>query len=57
MSDKRAARGAALLRDAGFERVSVLRGGMQNWKQIGYPVEYKESTSIDHPGHQDSPVA
>lgn len=38
-SDKRSANGAALLRDAGFERVSVLRGGMERWKRSGYPVD------------------
>jgi uncharacterized membrane protein YdjX (TVP38/TMEM64 family)/rhodanese-related sulfurtransferase len=38
-TDKRSANGAALLRDAGFEQVSVLRGGMENWKRSGYPVE------------------
>jgi uncharacterized membrane protein YdjX (TVP38/TMEM64 family)/rhodanese-related sulfurtransferase len=38
-SDKRSVRGAALLRDAGFEHVSVLRGGMGDWKRNGYPVE------------------
>jgi rhodanese-related sulfurtransferase len=38
-TDKRSANGAALLRDMGFEQVSVLRGGMENWKHSGYPVE------------------
>jgi rhodanese-related sulfurtransferase len=38
-TQKRSAAGAALLRDAGFEQVSVLRGGMANWKLSGYPVE------------------
>jgi rhodanese-related sulfurtransferase len=36
---KRSANGAALLRDAGFEQVSVLRGGMEEWKRSGYPVD------------------
>jgi uncharacterized membrane protein YdjX (TVP38/TMEM64 family)/rhodanese-related sulfurtransferase len=48
LSDQRAAKGAALLREAGFERVSILRGGMQNWKQLGYPIELPESAAVDH---------
>jgi uncharacterized membrane protein YdjX (TVP38/TMEM64 family)/rhodanese-related sulfurtransferase len=42
-TDKRSANGAALLRDAGFERVSVLRGGMENWKRLGDPVESQQA--------------
>jgi rhodanese-related sulfurtransferase len=32
----RSARAAAQLRAAGFRHVSVLRGGMENWRQLGY---------------------
>jgi uncharacterized membrane protein YdjX (TVP38/TMEM64 family)/rhodanese-related sulfurtransferase len=42
-SDKRSAKGAVLLRDAGFAQVSVLRGGMENWKRNGYPVESRNA--------------
>lgn len=42
-TDKRSANGATLLQDAGFERVSVLRGGMENWKRSGYPVESQKA--------------
>ena len=38
-TDKRSAGAAALLRDAGFSDVSVLRGGMERWSQSGLPVE------------------
>jgi rhodanese-related sulfurtransferase len=38
-TDRRSARGAALLRDAGFRDVHVLRGGMEGWNQNGLPVE------------------
>ena len=37
-TDKRSANGAALLRDAGFRDVHVLRGGMERWSQNGLPV-------------------
>lgn len=42
-TDKRSVNGAARLRDAGFEQVSVLRGGMDNWKRSGSPVEYQRA--------------
>jgi len=32
----RSARAATQLRAAGFQHVSVLRGGMKNWRQLGY---------------------
>lgn len=35
----RAARGARALRDAGFNRVSVIRGGLKAWIRRGYPLE------------------
>ncbi len=38
-TDKRSARAAELLRDAGLGEVSVLRGGMERWNQIGLQVE------------------
>jgi uncharacterized membrane protein YdjX (TVP38/TMEM64 family)/rhodanese-related sulfurtransferase len=38
-TDKRAAKAAQLLREGGFQRVSVLRGGMEGWQRSGYPVE------------------
>jgi uncharacterized membrane protein YdjX (TVP38/TMEM64 family)/rhodanese-related sulfurtransferase len=37
-TDNRAARGARLLLHDGFERVLVLRGGMENWLRSGFPV-------------------
>jgi rhodanese-related sulfurtransferase len=30
---------AALLREAGFQNVSELRGGVSAWKAMGYPIE------------------
>jgi len=38
-TDKRSAAAAALLRDAGFRNVEVLRGGMEQWNQKGLPVD------------------
>ena len=38
-TDKRSARAAGLLRDAGFSDVRVLRGGMLRWNEAGLPVE------------------
>lgn len=35
----RSARATALLEDAGFSDVRVLRGGMEQWNKIGLPVE------------------
>jgi uncharacterized membrane protein YdjX (TVP38/TMEM64 family)/rhodanese-related sulfurtransferase len=37
-TDKRSARAAGLLRDAGFCDVRVLRGGMVRWSEAGLPV-------------------
>jgi len=39
LTDKRSANAAALLRDAGFEDVRVMRGGMARWNQKGLRVE------------------
>ena len=36
-TDKRSAKAAALLRNAGFRDVRVLRGGMERWKESGLP--------------------
>jgi rhodanese-related sulfurtransferase len=36
---KRSAGAAALLREAGFRDVHVLRGGMKRWHQQGFPVD------------------
>jgi rhodanese-related sulfurtransferase len=38
-TDKRSAKGAALLRDAGFRNLRVLRGGMERWNQNSLPIE------------------
>jgi uncharacterized membrane protein YdjX (TVP38/TMEM64 family)/rhodanese-related sulfurtransferase len=38
-TDKRSAAAAAILGDAGFRDVSVLRGGMEHWNRDGKPVE------------------
>jgi rhodanese-related sulfurtransferase len=37
-TDKRSASAAALLDDAGFRDVAVLRGGMVRWNEAGLPV-------------------
>lgn len=36
-TDKRSARAAAMLRDAGFDAVAVLAGGMERWTAEGRP--------------------
>jgi uncharacterized membrane protein YdjX (TVP38/TMEM64 family) len=38
-TDKRSANASAILRDAGFHDVRVLRGGMVAWNRSGFPVE------------------
>jgi uncharacterized membrane protein YdjX (TVP38/TMEM64 family)/rhodanese-related sulfurtransferase len=38
-TEKRSASAAALLSKAGFEQVMVLRDGMENWNEAGYPVQ------------------
>jgi uncharacterized membrane protein YdjX (TVP38/TMEM64 family)/rhodanese-related sulfurtransferase len=38
-TDKRSATAAALLRNAGFRDVQVLRGGMERWNRHGLPVD------------------
>jgi len=34
---------AEVLSEAGFERVRVLRGGMESWNRAGYPVERRRT--------------
>lgn len=38
-TDDETAEAAQLLRKAGFQRVSELRGGLSAWKAVGYPIE------------------
>jgi rhodanese-related sulfurtransferase len=37
-TDKRSAKAAELLREAGFKQLSVLRGGMVGWNHERFPV-------------------
>src|SRR6516162_5914159 len=53
-TDKRSATTAALLRDAGFRDVGVLRGGMEEWNQKGLPVERR--AGFEHTAMTVSPV-
>ena len=53
-TDKRSATAAALLRDAGFRDVGVLRGGMERWNQNGLPVD--RHTDLEHTGMTVAPV-
>src|SRR6516165_11195126 len=53
-TDKRSATAAALLRDAGFRDVEVLRGGMERWNQKGLPVD--RHTELEHTGVTVAPV-
>lgn len=39
-TDRRSAQAAVLLRDAGFEAVTVLRGGMVEWNARGFDVQF-----------------
>jgi rhodanese-related sulfurtransferase len=36
---------AKILSEAGFEEVSILGGGMENWNEAGYPVERRALSS------------
>jgi len=54
-TDKRSATAAALLRDAGFRDVGVLRGGMERWNQKGLPVD-RRHTDLEHTGMTVAPV-
>ncbi|MBX9944097.1 MAG: VTT domain-containing protein [Reyranella sp.] len=38
-TDKRSANAAALLKDAGFRNVQVLRGGMEQWNRSSFPIK------------------
>jgi rhodanese-related sulfurtransferase len=38
-TDEEAAAAAAYLREAGYQNVSEIRGGLAAWKAVGYPVE------------------
>ena len=38
-TDKRSANAAAMLRDAGFSKIRVLRGGMEQWSREGLGTE------------------
>lgn len=38
-TDDETVEAAAVLRSAGFWRVSELRGGLSAWKAVGYPIE------------------
>lgn len=38
-TDEETAQAASKLRDAGYQHVSELRGGVAAWKAVGYPVE------------------
>ncbi|MBD2089547.1 rhodanese-like domain-containing protein [Microcoleus sp. FACHB-1515] len=38
-TDDETAEAAQLLRKAGYQRVSELRGGLSAWKAVGYPIE------------------
>jgi rhodanese-related sulfurtransferase len=42
-TDKRSAKAAQLLKDAGFQQISVLKGGMESWQRSGCPVERREA--------------
>lgn len=46
-TDRRSASAANRLRDLGVENLSVLRGGMVRWNQLGYEVEEKPGPTRD----------
>jgi rhodanese-related sulfurtransferase len=43
-TDKRSATASALLRQAGFPDVRVLRGGMEQWNRTGLPVDSRAAS-------------
>ena len=53
-TDKRSATAAALLCDAGFRGVGVLRGGMDQWNQEGLPVD--RHADLEHTGMTVAPA-
>jgi rhodanese-related sulfurtransferase len=46
LTDRRSAMAARTLRAAGFAQVNVLRRGMQQWNEIGLPVEGDAAAAI-----------
>ncbi|HAA26937.1 MAG TPA: rhodanese-like domain-containing protein [Cyanobacteria bacterium UBA8553] len=44
-TDEETAAAAALLRNAGYQNVSEIRGGLAAWKAVGYPVEALPTTA------------
>lgn len=43
-TDEETAIGAAKLRNAGYQNVFEIRGGLAAWKAVGYPVESVQTT-------------
>ena len=41
-TQNRSAEAAQILRDAGFERLSIMQGGMLAWREAGYPLATAE---------------
>ncbi len=52
LTDKRSATAAVMLRQAGIERVAVLRGGMKAWHEAGFPVQGAGAREDAQPGQQ-----
>lgn len=51
-TDRRSAAAEIQLRDASFENLSVLRGGMVRWNELGYAVAgYPSPTGLEQVGH------
>lgn len=44
-TDEETATAAAKLRNAGYQNVSEIRGGLAAWKAVGYPVESLPTTA------------
>lgn len=44
-TDEETAAAAAKLRNAGYQNVSEIRGGLAAWKAVGYPVESLPTTA------------
>jgi uncharacterized membrane protein YdjX (TVP38/TMEM64 family)/rhodanese-related sulfurtransferase len=44
-TDKRSSSAAALLQEAGFHDVRVLRGGMEQWNKAGFAIEGRDATA------------
>ena len=49
-SDEQSAQAAAKLREAGFESVSELKGGLASWKAVGGPTEGNTELGYDDSG-------